>query len=113
MSGGFIKQVLEQEETPLDASLRPAQLEEFVGQPKLKERLNLLIQAAKQRGQPLGHLLFVGPPGLGKTTLSLILSRAMQTNLTATSGPTLQKPGDLASLLTNLKEGDLLFIDEI
>jgi len=113
MASGFIKEVLEKEDASFDASLRPTVLRDFVGQEKLKERLQLLIDAARQRQEPLNHLLFVGPPGLGKTTLSFILGRAMDANVKSTSGPALQKAGDLASLLTNLQNGDLLFIDEI
>ena len=113
MAGGFIKEVLEKDDASFDASLRPAVLRDFVGQEKLKERLQLLIDAASQRKEPLNHLLFVGPPGLGKTTLSYILGKAMDANVKSTSGPALQKAGDLASLLTNLQDGDLLFIDEI
>lgn len=113
MAGGFIKEVLEKDDATFDASLRPTVFRDFVGQEKLKERLQLLIEAASQRKEPLNHLLFVGPPGLGKTTLSFILGKAMNTDVKTTSGPALQKAGDLASLLTNLQEGDILFIDEI
>ena len=113
MAGGFIKQVLEEGDTSFDVSLRPSAFKDFVGQARLKERLQLLIEAARQRKEALGHLLFVGPPGLGKTTLSFIIAKAMDADVKVTSGPTLQKAGDLAGLLTNLKEGDILFIDEI
>jgi Holliday junction DNA helicase RuvB len=113
MAGGFIKEVLEKEDATFDASLRPTVFRDFVGQEKLKERLHLLIEAARQRKEPLNHLLFVGPPGLGKTTLSFILGKAMDADVKTTSGPALQKAGDLASLLTNLQEGNILFIDEI
>lgn len=96
-------------ETPL----RPQSLLDFSGQNAIRERLEVLISAAKQRGEPLGHCLFCGPPGLGKTTLAHIIAKAMGTQLVVTSGPVIEKPGDLAGVLTKLKEGDLLFIDEI
>src|SRR5437660_944669 len=93
--------------------LRPQCLVDFIGQESIKDRLEVLIGAAKQRGETLTHCLFSGPPGLGKTTLANILAKAMGTNLVLTSGPVIEKPGDLAGILTNLKEGDVLFIDEI
>jgi holliday junction DNA helicase RuvB len=97
----------------LEKSLRPLKLDEFVGQESLCKRLKVFIHAAIERNEPLGHILFYGPPGLGKTTLAHILAKSMGTNVTLTSGPALEKPGDLAGLLTNLKKGDFLFIDEI
>lgn len=97
----------------LEISLRPLVFEEFVGQRKIVDNLKIFIQAAVKRGEPLDHVLLTGPPGLGKTTLSHIISREMGANLKITSGPVLEKPGDLAGLLTNLQEGDVLFIDEI
>jgi Holliday junction DNA helicase RuvB len=93
--------------------LRPQFLKEFVGHEQLKEKLSVIIQAAKLRNEPLAHCLFHGPPGVGKTTLAHILSKEMQTNLHVTSGPAIEKAGDLAGILTNLQEGDVLFIDEI
>lgn len=96
-----------------DASLRPKQLEDFVGQAKVKERLQILIEAAKIRSQPLDHILLSGPPGLGKTTLANILAHQMGVQIKVSSGPVIEKAGDLAGLLTNLAEGDILFIDEI
>lgn len=96
-----------------DSSLRPSLLDEFIGHTEIKERLKVFISAAKERGDPLGHTLFYGPPGLGKTTLATILAKEMGANLVVTSGPALQKAGDLAGLLTNLSPGDILFIDEI
>jgi Holliday junction DNA helicase RuvB len=97
----------------LEKSLRPLELDEFIGQESLRMRLKVFIHAALERKEPLGHSLFYGPPGLGKTTLAHILAKSMGTNVTLTSGPALEKPGDLAGLLTNLKSGDFLFIDEI
>lgn len=96
-----------------DAALRPSNLHDFVGHPSLRKRLSVSIMAAKERGDPLGHLLFYGPPGLGKTTLAHILAKEMGKRLVVTSGPVIEKAGDLAGLLTSLDEGDLLFIDEI
>lgn len=101
------------EEQQIEKSLRPKALEEFSGQPKIVENLKIFIAAAKQRGEALDHVLLHGPPGLGKTTLSHIISMELGANLKMTSGPVLEKPGDLAGLLTNLEEGDVLFIDEI
>lgn len=97
----------------LEITLRPSLFSEFTGQGKVKERLEIAVQAAKQRGEPLDHILLNGPPGLGKTTLANIIAKAMDANLKCTSGPTVEKAADLAGLLTNLEEGDILFIDEI
>lgn len=97
----------------IETSLRPLDFDEFVGQKKIVDNLKVFIQAALKRKEPLDHVLLTGPPGLGKTTLSHIIAREMQANLKITSGPVLEKPGDLAGLLTNLQEGDVLFIDEI
>ena len=102
-----------QEEDSFQSSIRPLTLEEYVGQEKLKEKLSIYIQAARNRDETLDHVLLYGPPGLGKTTLSHIIAREMGVNLKSTSGPALERPGDLASLLTNLERGDVLFIDEI
>ncbi len=96
-----------------DAALRPSRLDEFVGQAKVKESLQIAIDAAKQRKEPLDHTLFFGPPGLGKTTLALLMARELGVNVRTTSGPVLERPGDLVGLLTSLKAGDILFIDEI
>src|SRR5690606_25287492 len=98
---------------PLDVSLRPSGFSEFVGQAAARANLEVFIQAARQRGTALDHVLFVGPPGLGKTTLAQIISRELGVGFRATSGPVIAKAGDLAALLTNLEERDVLFIDEI
>ncbi|OGW79169.1 MAG: Holliday junction DNA helicase RuvB [Omnitrophica bacterium RIFCSPLOWO2_12_FULL_44_17] len=100
-------------EAELELSLRPNRLREFIGQEKIKEHLSVYIQAALKRQEPLDHVLFFGPPGLGKTTLAHIISKEMNANIRTTSGPVLERPGDLAGLLTNLQKGDVLFIDEI
>jgi len=102
-----------QEDLQAELTLRPQRLEEFIGQEKVKESLEIAIQAAKQRREPLDHILFHGPPGLGKTTLATLLAREMGVNIKTTSGPVLEKPADLVGMLTNQREGDILFIDEI
>lgn len=101
------------EDSDVDFSLRPKRLDEYIGQTKAKENLKVYIEAAKQRGEPLDHVLLYGPPGLGKTTLSNIIAAEMGVNIRVTSGPAIEKQGDLAAILTNLNEGDVLFIDEI
>jgi len=97
----------------LDAALRPKSLDEFIGQKAARENLRVFIEAAKRRGDPLDHVLFFGPPGLGKTTLAQIIARELGVGFRATSGPVIAKSGDLAAILTNLEDGDVLFIDEI
>ena len=97
----------------LDAALRPKTLDEFIGQKAARENLRVFIEAAKSRGDPLDHVLFFGPPGLGKTTLAQIIARELGVGFRATSGPVIAKSGDLAAILTNLEDGDVLFIDEI
>ena len=97
----------------LDIALRPKKMEEYIGQENVKANLNIAIEAAKKRGEPIEHVLFYGAPGLGKTTLAHILANELGTNIKITSGPAIEKSGDLAAILTNLSEGDILFIDEI
>ena len=106
-------ELINEEENRLENSLRPKTLSEYIGQTKVKENMKVYIEAAKKRGEPLDHVLLYGPPGLGKTTLSNIISNEMNSNIKITSGQAIEKPGDLAALLTNLSEFDVLFIDEI
>jgi Holliday junction DNA helicase RuvB len=101
------------DEASIDLNLRPASLDEFIGQDKIRANLKIFIQAARQRKEPLDHILFCGPPGLGKTTLAHIISSELKVNIRTTSGPVLERPGDLAAILTNLSDMDILFIDEI
>tara|TARA_B110000196_G_scaffold29160_1_gene21958 strand:- start:855 stop:1892 length:1038 start_codon:yes stop_codon:yes gene_type:complete len=109
----FYTEATEATETDFDISLRPPELTEFFGQEKIKERISLMIEAARQRKDVLAHILLSGPPGLGKTTLAHIIASATGSQLHSTSGPQIEKAGDLAGILTNLKRGDVLFIDEI
>ena len=109
----FITSELNKREESYEETLRPQCFEHFPGQDRVKERLQIVVAAAKERGEPLGHLLLSGPPGLGKTTLAYIIANTRETNIKATSGPVVEKPGDLAGLLTGLEDGDILFIDEI
>lgn len=109
----FIESSISEIDAIFEVPLRPQCLTDFIGQDQIRDRLEVFIGAAKQRGETLGHCLFSGPPGLGKTTLATILSRSMETNLVTTSGPVIEKAGDLAGILTSLKTGDVLFIDEI
>ncbi len=113
MADRMISDVLTKPDAALEVTLRPSVFADFTGQSKVKERLEIAVQAARQRGEALDHILLSGPPGLGKTTLANILAKAMGSSLKSTSGPTIEKAGDLAGLLTNLEEGDVLFIDEI
>jgi Holliday junction DNA helicase RuvB len=109
----FIESTWVQPDKPFEIPLRPQTLEDFAGQESVRKRLEIFIHAAKGRSEALGHCLFSGPPGLGKTTLAHIIAKAMGTQLVVTSGPAIEKAGDLAGILTNLKHGDILFIDEI
>lgn len=110
----LVTQVLREEDLEFDLSLRPTQFQDFVGQEKIKQNLSVYIEASKRRKETfLDHILLFGPPGLGKTTLAHLIAKEMNTNIRVTSGPVLERAGDLAGLLTNLQEGDILFIDEI
>jgi Holliday junction DNA helicase RuvB len=113
MAERMISDVLAKPDVALELTLRPSLFSEFTGQAKVKERLEITVAAARQRGEAIDHLLLSGPPGLGKTTLANIIAKAMNANVKSTSGPTIEKAGDLAGLLTNLEDGDVLFIDEI
>ncbi|MFI3141035.1 MAG: Holliday junction branch migration DNA helicase RuvB [Clostridia bacterium] len=113
MDQRFVTPDFTQMDTDLETSLRPKTLQDYIGQEKVKENLHIYIQAAMQRGEALDHVLLYGPPGLGKTTLAGIVANELNVNLRITSGPAIEKQGDLAALLTNINEGDVLFIDEI
>lgn len=113
MADNFISRTMDAPESAFDVSLRPPAFSEFTGQHKVRERLELMVQAARGRGDVLDHILLSGPPGLGKTTMAHILANAMECEIKCTSGPTIEKAGDLAGLLTTLGRGDILFIDEI
>lgn len=106
-------ELVDSNEERIENTLRPQTLKEYIGQEKVKENMKIYIEAAKKRGEPLDHVLLYGPPGLGKTTLSSIIASEMKSNIKITSGPAIEKPGDLAAVLTNLSEFDVLFIDEI
>ena len=113
MAGRMIETNLKEEDIRIEGSLRPQKLTDYIGQSKIKENLKIYIEAAKLRKDPLDHVLFYGPPGLGKTTLAGIIANEMGVNMKVTSGPAIEKPGEMAAILNNLQEGDLLFVDEI
>jgi len=113
MADRVVSPELREEEIALDVSLRPRRLAEFIGQDRIKENLRIFIEAAKARGEALDHVLLYGPPGLGKTTLAGVIANEMGVNFKRTSGPAIERAGDLAAILTNLRQGDILFIDEV
>lgn len=113
MAKRLITTELIEEDKKIESSLRPQLLQDYIGQEKAKKNLKIYIEAAKKRGESLDHVLFFGPPGLGKTTLAGIIANEMGTNLKVTAGPAIEKPGDMAAILNNLQEGDVLFVDEI
>ena len=113
MARKIIQTDIQEEDQRIERSLRPQSFDQYIGQTKAKENLKVYIEAARQRGDVLDHVLFYGPPGLGKTTLAGIIANEMQVHLKVTSGPAIEKPGELAAILNNLQEGDVLFVDEI
>lgn len=113
MAKRMIETNLTQEDIKIEGSLRPQKLADYIGQAKVKDNLKVYIEAAKQRGDALDHVLFYGPPGLGKTTLAGIIAAEMGVHMKVTSGPAIEKPGEMAAILNNLQQGDLLFVDEI
>jgi Holliday junction DNA helicase RuvB len=113
MTDRIVSPQVKQDELALDLSLRPKRLDEYIGQDKVKENLKILLDAAKARGEAIDHILIYGPPGLGKTTLANVIANEMSVSIKTTSGPAIERPGDLAAILTNLRTNDILFIDEV
>lgn len=113
MADRIVSPQVKQDELALDLSLRPKRLDEYIGQDKVKENLKILLEAAKGRGEAIDHILIYGPPGLGKTTLANVVANEMGVSIKTTSGPAIERPGDLAAILTNLRANDILFIDEV
>ena len=113
MEKRIISTQLLEEDARIEGSLRPISLDDYIGQDKIKDNIKVYIEAAKQRKESLDHVLFYGPPGLGKTTLSTIIAHEMGVNIKVSSGPAIEKPGEMAAILNNLSENDVLFIDEI
>ncbi|MBC7237069.1 MAG: AAA family ATPase, partial [Chloroflexi bacterium] len=113
MPDRVISSRLQPEDAPTEQSLRPRTLDEYIGQSRVVENLRISLEAAKGRGEPMDHVLLYGPPGLGKTTLAHVIAAEMGVNIKVTSGPVIERPGDLAAILTNLHQGDILFVDEV
>ncbi len=113
MAQRIIETSITEEDKKIEGTLRPQTMDDYIGQSKAKETLKIYIEAAKRRNDPLDHILFYGPPGLGKTTLAGVIANEMGTHMKVTSGPAIEKPGDMAAILSGLSDGDVLFVDEI